>query len=728
MTQQIRTPDGVIHRFPDEATPEQIQSTLNNTYANSKAIEAPREGPAPFEGMTRAMQQGATFGLADEVGGAGAYVGRMLKNLTQGDTGISAADAYNRNVNDERLKRQQFAKDRPGLNLAGELLGGVGTMPAGALKAADGALAVEKTAMPAWMNGALGDAAPGWLKSFMNPEMEKTLVRQTGENAVAGAMQGAAGGAGSADGSTQDRLAAALVGGGFGGTLGAALPTITAAGGKIFNGIKNTLGLQDEAVAAERNILRALARDKVTLKDVEGRAKDLAQAMPDKPITLTDIAGPNTLGLADAAYNQPGADKKVIHEFLSKRQSDQTGRLAADVRDLLSPGQGSYYEIADTLDRMRKAAAKPLYEEAYAGAAPPLAGELLDLMKRPSLKEAAARAFKIAAEEGRNPTELGFRIGKDGEIELGAIPTVHTLDYMKRGLDDVVEQFRDKVTNKLVLDNAGRAINDTRANFRNQITLPLDQGGTEGTEALGKALRAYAGPSAGLDAQALGREIFSREFPDPQSVLASFANKSDFEKDMFRVGVAQAITDKIGQVADRNDAVKRFFDSKTNREKLKNIFPNAEEFQRFADRVNAEGNMYLTNATITKGSPTAPRTAGQKDLNEGEGTMETATKAAGNVATGNWLSAAGRVAQLASNRVQGINAPVADDLGKMLMTGVNNIDPTINRLSIRQYEDLLKALIGQDVTRQASGLLGREAGMTYGQTTAPRMVRALAGQ
>lgn len=40
-------------------------------------------------------------------------------------------------------------------------------------------------------------------------------------------------------------------------------------------------------------------------------------------------------------------------------------------------------------------------------------------------------------------------------------PSWQTLDYVKRGLDDVLEGCRDKTTGKLALDTESKAVNDT---------------------------------------------------------------------------------------------------------------------------------------------------------------------------------------------------------------------------------------------------------------------------
>ena len=84
---------------------------------------------------------------------------------------------------------------------------------------------------------------------------------------------------------------------------------------------------------------------------------------------------------------------------------------------------------------------------------------------------------------------MGFRLDADGNVSLeptvpmslssagsdGGSPvkqsgfTTQTLDYVKRGLDDLVEANRDPVTRRLHLDEAGRAVNDVRAGLVREV-------------------------------------------------------------------------------------------------------------------------------------------------------------------------------------------------------------------------------------------------------------------
>lgn len=46
-----------------------------------------------------------------------------------------------------------------------------------------------------------------------------------------------------------------------------------------------------------------------------------------------------------------------------------------------------------------------------------------------------------------------------GDPILGKVPKMRTINVIKKGLDDIIEQYRDPATGKLCSTSAGRAIN-----------------------------------------------------------------------------------------------------------------------------------------------------------------------------------------------------------------------------------------------------------------------------
>src|SRR3546814_19291831 len=108
------------------------------------------------------------------------------------------------------------------------------------------------------------------------------------------------------------------------------------------------------------------------------------------------------------------------------------------------------------------------------------------------MRAAYRNAARIAGEEGVEPRGLGLAFNDAGDVVFEETPAnMRTLDYIKRGLDDVLERYRDPTTGRLVLDNTGRAIDQTRRALLDE----LDNINPD----YAKARAAWAGPSQNLD-------------------------------------------------------------------------------------------------------------------------------------------------------------------------------------------------------------------------------------
>jgi len=131
---------------------------------------------------------------------------------------------------------------------------------------------------------------------------------------------------------------------------------------------------------------------------------------------------------------------------------------------------GDFRKQADTL----RGQATPLYQAAYYeadGVTPRglISPKLEELAKTPVVRSALARAIRIAGNEGVDPTTIGLipktyeLPGPNGPMHVvGDVkiekPTVKTWDYIKRAIgDDIYERGRNKLTNRLELDDEGRS-------------------------------------------------------------------------------------------------------------------------------------------------------------------------------------------------------------------------------------------------------------------------------
>lgn len=271
---------------------------------------------------------------------------------------------------------------------------------------------------------------------------------------------------------------------------------------------------------------RALAKPQESALEYVNRVAgpkplEAVSGAPDVALGAEALGQPGKAALA-ALARRPGATGDALNAEVATRQLGRPSRLL----DAFAQASGVSPEAAagdiQTLVKSGRAAAAPLYEEAYA-AGPMDSPALRELMARPSVKKALRNAVSIAAEEGRNPSDIGFEVSPaSGDIpEMVAVknPTAQTWDYVKRGLDDVINGYRDGTTGKLRLDDAGRATLGTLKELRSALV--------DANPAYGKALAASGDYLSADEAfRSASKDIFNaglteRQFADKFDALSS---------------------------------------------------------------------------------------------------------------------------------------------------------------------------------------------------------------
>jgi hypothetical protein len=645
MTVEAHLPDGRVLQFPEGTAPEVVQRTVKGVLSGAVGGDKPQPDRGALEatnnvvsGASDAAMSSALFGFGDEIN-AGMRAGiRGVGNLVTGSAPEFGAN-YDRALADERGRQKEFSEEHPVLDTVASVAGGlVGGVPgAGAVKGATTAL------------GALGRAAG------------------------TGAAYGAAGGFGEGEGGFQNRLESAGQGALAGAAIGTALPVIGKVAGEAGKLASNVTGIgRNERNVALDHLGRALERDSVDPTRLAGEIAD-----DGKPLALVD-QGENTRRLGRTVETVPGAGSARAHEFLDERKAGRGERVAGDVGEGLS--KDSFHTTLDDLNAKRKAEAAPLYEAAYAK---PLAwsDETTTLLNRPSTKQALKNAYRIAEEEGRDPRGLGLTLDADGNVKLDTTAaSMETLDHVKRGLDDVLEGYRDTTTGKLVLDESGKAVNQTRIDFVNN----LDRMNPEY-----KAARAaWGGPSQSMEAASLGRQYAKG---DPEVMWKRFGAMSETDKDFFRMGVAREIQDKVANTKDGHNVVAKIFGSKAQRERLRSLFRNDADFSKFERAMKEEGRMVASENKVTGGSPTGRIAAEQDDAS---GLMD----AVSGFATGGMTGALMGLGRRAVSKARGIGEASADELSKMMF----DASPAAQRQILAE---LLRRK--SDVTERAGLRLGK---------------------
>lgn len=200
---------------------------------------------------------------------------------------------------------------------------------------------------------------------------------------------------------------------------------------------------------------------------------------------------------------------------------------------IISEGADNYGRLApqDILDALRAEAAGTKVRRA-AGSVGPSAGSVAD--------EAAERLYRYG-DSGTPPIEESAYIGGPANLPEKVVPvyqeqpTMQAWDYVKRGMDDVLEQYRDPTTRRLNLDTQGRATVGTQSQLRSEL---VNQNPAYG-EALAKGGEPLRLEQAWRDAPGLmNARVSERVF------LQRFTKLSDSEKQAFMGGFANDLFEK----------------------------------------------------------------------------------------------------------------------------------------------------------------------------------------
>ena len=159
-----------------------------------------------------------------------------------------------------------------------------------------------------------------------------------------------------------------------------------------------------------------------------------------------DLAGENTKGYSGSIARLPGEARTPAREFLDARQfgsetvPSQSERIADRVSATL--GDRGAIQTADEIMARRSAEAAPAFARAHAVKLDYYSNEgkrLLDLLDRipQEARNEANRILKISDREGSQPI---WQLGPSGGYELTAVPNSRHFDYIKRGLDTLIDR------------------------------------------------------------------------------------------------------------------------------------------------------------------------------------------------------------------------------------------------------------------------------------------------
>tara|TARA_R100000951_G_C2645548_1_gene182482 strand:+ start:807 stop:2750 length:1944 start_codon:yes stop_codon:yes gene_type:complete len=500
--------------------------------------------------------------------------------------------------------------------------------------------------------------------------------------AAAGATEGAIAGFGVGEGGLPQRAESAAMGAAIGGGLGAAAPLGFAVGSDVATRAFDGLGLsgpERAARLAERRVSKAIEREGMTpqtaLAQMEEARSVGAEIMP------ADI-GEATRGAAYAAQAVPSATRTGVLETLVERGAEQGPRIA-DVTAEKMQASGRFG--LDYLDDIYEEAAdnfRPLYQAAD-----------LPVDAAPFRKYADRKIFQQAfrAVQSRADT-LGEEAIPDLTSALSGdtVPTSY-LQKISQGLDRVINQNTDAVTGKL---------NDTAKDVlavRNQFKQTLGQ--------LNKAYKEADAQFADMMQLRRAYDVGDAfEKMDSQQFARKVKDMTAPEVEAMKVGMITRLRN-ITSGTDRTEYVQRIFGSPKRRNALAKAFPSPEAFADFEKYMNFEASMARTERRVLGGSDT------QRNLMEmQEQGVDPATML--QLFTGGRGEAVRQVAGALGSRMQGIGAPVAEQMSDILFArGPQAQTLAMQRLTRQAAEDRARR---QKIALQPElygGILGASVGL-----------------
>jgi hypothetical protein len=651
-------------------------------YADGGVVEMANGGEMSMANIGRAVGQGLGLGFGDEA------IARVRAKME--------GRPYEEVVKEEREAYQRFQEKNPFVALGTELISGaVPTI---------GMAMIPGAGTPGAVAGAtrMGMAAKS-LSQYMPKFMTGTMGRAAGSAAATGAVAGA----GSAV--EGERGSGAATGAATGAVLGPTVAKGIQLGGQGVMAAKNAIRPSPNTVEqrATNKVLEAMGRDEMdTGKLVDRLNKDINLGVKS---TIMD-ATPSLSTLGEAVVTRPGSGRKILGTGLNERL--EGGREAAAARALKDIGKGvDYTAQEDKLVGTLRANANNLYDTAYAHGSVDDT-RILKVLEDDTFKKAFREAQAISSKEARAAELRGedpsrfilndiYELDKDGNmLSVGKIPDVRTLDYIKRGIDALIDKGYKG-------EGMGKAEANALKDLRKAYISVIDENVPEYAAARAK----YAGDMEVLDALRLGRTDYLSPKMLPNEAKKLVSSMSDAERDALRAGVAQSLLTKVMDAPQQVNAAQRIIGAPATRKRLEALFDDPNEYKVFEAALQRESELFRNAQDIVRGSRTANKTEALKDLKAGNGIFDIAGEAV-DIAAGSPGSVIGRVLKYLQARTT-LDEKTAGEIAKMLKSGTpQEMQDTLDRLAASSAKFIEDKNTSARRLKTVSGTVGAAAPTT----------------
>lgn len=533
-------------------------------------------------------------------------------------------------------------------------------------------------------------ATPGMKKGTELVSEGKNMLTRAARSAGFGAGIGAVAGASDerdrVKGAEEGAVGGALFGGGL-----HLLGSFANAGGQIFaKHIKEPLvdawktvqsafgadlkgATQEQIAKAQRAALEYVHKIALAAKKTpEDLANDPDRAM-GKPKLAAESLGRQGVTQLGSLGRRSGETPDALESTLRQRNQWAPSRIYSDLSELTQVDPNAIEgDFAQQIKAMRAKAA-PLYDVAYQDKAD--TPTLRKLLERPSMKKALSKAVKIAEEEGVDPMTVGLvpkggpNIGahaEDDALQLVQVenPTMRTWDYIKRALDDVLEDTRDPVSKRLKTDHETGAINETLKSLRSELfkespayELALQQGGEAPRQR-----EAYDAAKELMSPNVTEQKFKNRVFGENGNG-ANAGGMTPAQREAFKGGLISDINNQV-----RNGRLKlKDMQNPAYVEKLRSVL-GFDAANQFLNKMDAEMRIGATGARMKPGNQSATMEFAAAD-SEREDHIKDVAQAAFKAGKGKFLESIMDLAKkgAATARTRELDEVSRNEVGRLLM-------------------------------------------------------------
>lgn len=566
-----------VEQVPDEwandvvvdqgvVTPSKSEG-YNTALEQEKALQALRERSGVGTGFTDQL----TAPLNDELAAAAGFItqglGNIGRRLTGRDIEVTAGERAGAARDVERAAQDEYVKENPGKSLLGGVLGGAAFGPG-------------------------AGAVPGLLGRF-------------GQAAAIGGAYGVAEGEG-AGGRTVNGL------------LGAGLSAATQG---VFE------GLPVYARALSRDIERLRAPAGSTPNRGERRvASAIENAVTRDEMTPAGLmagrsfegqlplerGGENLIGLAEVAAQSPGRARTAIIKAVNSRSEGASNRVAGRLAEGFG-AEGNVYQNLQQQVAARGDAAKAGMA-AIESTPVPLGEDSVrairsNLTNKP-IRDEIENAIADLSPEGSAAANRLFGLSDQALDNPGA------LELTVREAQDISYALNEAAS------RAYRGGFGTRGERLKGLSNAIRGDAREASPEYRQWLQQYGDDSQSIDALRVGTNVFAKANEKNAMSAAQlrdrWADWSDAAKDNYRLGVGEAILDKVRGGQDVATMRKLLKDSELA-ERARIAFGSDDAFERFMQSAADEVSMQNVNNQLLGGSPTMRRAAGAADVAEQDG-------------------------------------------------------------------------------------------------------------